>query len=277
MRDKMKEAMEEKKVKRKKEDRKYLIIFLVLMVLGFGGGYFLGAFMGKLKKSGFKLPVITDDFIQTMTFVVPIFVIVLNLILLILAIACVAKAKKSLKVWDGEDEDEAEKIEGYAGLPIVVSSVFNVFNFFLFSVGVNLDMRLELAKSTENLVSILVFGSFVFALVVLVISQKLCVDFIKDMNPEKKGSIYDMKFNSKWIDSCDEAQKLQMYKAGFASYKATNSVCSTLWIVCLCLDLFLEIGLVPITMVTIIWLTGVLSYLIAAHKEEKKNRGKAGE
>lgn len=52
---------------------------------------------------------------------------------------------------------------------------------------------------------------FLLALVMLivtifasVIQQKNAVDFLKIVNPEKSGSVYDMNFQKKWIESCDE-------------------------------------------------------------------------
>ena len=44
-----------------------------------------------------------------------------------------------------------------------------------------------------------------------------------DMNPEKKGSIFDMHFSKKWADSCDEAEMIMACKAGYKSFKATVS------------------------------------------------------
>ena len=33
--------------------------------------------------------------------------------------------------------------------------------------------------------------------------QQMTVDFQKIMNPEKQGSVYDLRFQKKWEESCD--------------------------------------------------------------------------
>lgn len=40
-----------------------------------------------------------------------------------------------------------------------------------------------------------------------IIIQQKAVDITKIMYPEKTASGYDLKFQKKWVDSCDEAEK----------------------------------------------------------------------
>ena len=42
---------------------------------------------------------------------------------------------------------------------------------------------------------------------------KLVVDLEKKLNPEKKGSVFEMQFQKTWLESCDEAQKQQHHIA----------------------------------------------------------------
>ena len=35
------------------------------------------------------------------------------------------------------------------------------------------------------------------------------------MNPEKTASVYDMKFQKKWLETCDEAEKIIVGKCAF--------------------------------------------------------------
>ncbi len=269
MSDKIQEAMEKNQAKRKKEDKKYLIIMIILFIVSGGVGFLSGILIDKLK-SGMEAFSISKDFMITATYAAPIILLVINIILLIIALVSVSKAKKALKKWDGEDEDAAEKMEGFVGLPLVMSTIVSVIDFFMFAVCVNLDINNEFSKELEKTLLICNVGIFIFALVIMVVVQKLCIDFTKDMNPEKKGSIYDAKFSDKWIDSCDEAQQIEIYKAGCAAYKVVSSMCMWLWIVCLIGDLFFGIGLLPVTIVFIIWLTGVIAYNVAAMKNTKK-------
>lgn len=49
---------------------------------------------------------------------------------------------------------------------------------------------------------------------VIIIQQK-CVDTVKQINPEKKVSVYDIRFEKKWIDDCDEAEKIIIGKCAY--------------------------------------------------------------
>ena len=55
----------------------------------------------------------------------------------------------------------------------------------------------------------------------------------KEINPEKKGSIYDMKFQNKWLENCDEAERYMTYKCSFKTFKVMQTVGVVLWQICL--------------------------------------------
>ena len=93
-----------------------------------------------------------------------------------------------------------------------------------------------------------------------VVIQQKCVDAAKQTNPEKKGSIYDMKFQKKWMDSCDEAEKLVIGKCAFKAYAATNMVCTVLAIVLALGALMFDIGFLPSFVVCLVWLVNLSAY-----------------
>ncbi len=269
MSDKMMEKIEKKKAIDKKNDKKYLIIMLVLVVLCAGAGYLAGMLIGKLKKKGALSFELSEEFIGNFAVVMLAVFVAINIILAIVAIVCISKAKKELKLWDGDDDVEAERIEGRVSIPLCLSSIVMIINMFLFSVCVNLDINSNFSEKKEDIMMIANIIVFVLSFVVVLVVQKKAVDFTKEMNPEKEGSIFDAKFSEKWENSCDEAQKLQIYKAGTAGFKAMSSVCMTLWLVCLVADLFANTGLFPCCIVFVIWLTGNIAYLVGAAKAEK--------
>ena len=43
---------------------------------------------------------------------------------------------------------------------------------------------------------------FLASVAVLVVLQQKIVDLERRINPEKRGSVYDMKFQKTWMDSC---------------------------------------------------------------------------
>ena len=93
----------------------------------------------------------------------------------------------------------------------------------------------------------------------IVIQQK-CVDAAKHTNPVKDVSVYDMKFQKKWADSCDEAEKIMIGKCAYKAYTATGSVCAVLAIVLAVCALVFGIGFLPSLVVCLIWLVNLSVY-----------------
>lgn len=260
--------MSESKLSRKKEDKKYFGIMMIVFVLAAVAGFGSARLMDKLTENG--VPRISNEFIEVMSYVLPGIFAGINIILAIIAIIFISKAKKELKKWDGEDEEVADEIDGKLGLPLSMSSIVMILDYFLFAACAHLDVLAEEREPLPKLYFIIVIAIFLVAFIIIMIVQKNCVDLTKDMNPEKKGSVYDTNFSKKWEESCDEAQKLIIYKASSIAYKVMNSICSVMWIICLTLDLFFNIGIMPVVVVTVIWLAGVIAYLVAAGKLEKQ-------
>ena len=73
--------------------------------------------------------------------------------------------------------------------------------------------------------------AFIAVMVETIIIQQRCVDAVKRMNPEKIASVYDVKFQRKWMDSCDEAEKLMIGKCAYKAYAAANTACAVLAII----------------------------------------------
>ncbi len=78
---------------------------------------------------------------------------------------------------------------------------------------------------------IVAVAAFIAVMVETIIIQQRCVDAVKRMNPEKTASVYDVKFQRKWMDSCDEAEKLMIGKCAYKAYAAANTACAVLAII----------------------------------------------
>ena len=104
-----------------------------------------------------------------------------------------------------------------------------------------------------------------------VLQQKL-VDLEKQINPEKQGSVYDIKFNKKWMDSCDEREQLIIYKSAYQSYRFTSTFCLILSIVVMLGSIPFGYGPLPACIVLLVWLVMMLSYCIAAMRLEKHKK-----
>lgn len=102
------------------------------------------------------------------------------------------------------------------------------------------------------------------------VNPKQIVNFEKEINSLLEGSVYDFKFSDKWIDSCDEAIKLTIYKSAYKSYKCVNTTCVILWLVSLFGYYIWNFDIMPMVMVTVIWLVQAVSYCLESIKEERR-------
>lgn len=84
------------------------------------------------------------------------------------------------------------------------------------------------------------------------------------MNPLLKGSVYDVKFTEKFMDSCDEAIKLGIYKSAYKADVSVSTICIILWVFCVVGNDLWDFGVIPMVMVTIIWLVQTVSYCISS-------------
>ena len=97
-------------------------------------------------------------------------------------------------------------------------------------------------------------ASFFAIMIEVVIIQQKCVDAAKKTNPEKTASVYDMKFQKKWMDSCDETEKIMIGKCELKAYANTNTVCTVLSIVLAVCALVFGIGFLPSLVICLIWI-----------------------
>lgn len=179
------------------------------------------------------------------------------------------KSRKAYDAWDEEDDAAMDRIETNLSLALIVTNG-NLIITYIFSVVAMAQIPSYFENpSTTVLKFVGFFGGLILSMVVAMVSSVKIVNFEKVMNPEKKGSAYDFNFQKKWLASSDEAEKLVNYKASFASYKAVNIACMTLWLLCMYGMNIWKWDNVPVFMVGAIWLTSYFSYSIETLKLSK--------
>ena len=264
MSEKSKEAIE-KQESNKLEDKKALGKMIPFMLLALFVGVLLGmasAFLGnKIKSFGIE-PVISilryaaiyGGFFYTIGLAVAS------------GVLC-RKSRAEYTTWDEEDEEVLNSIETKLSYALWFGNLILYGSYFFFSVGV---WATEVGKGWESAQEIpvaglvLVFVHMFLALVIGSIIQQKVVNLAKEINPEKSGSVYDMKFGDKWLTGCDEAEKYMAYKCAYQSFRVMNVVGVILWVVCLIGQLSFGTGAFATIIVTIFLLLMVSSYSIQA-------------
>ena len=251
----------------KKANRKALPKFMLIMVISLlvGGGigfcaakYGLNSLAGGMKSAGAFFG----------TYIAPWLMLAAAVIVPMICIPIYRSAKRLLSSWDGENEETSGTIDNKLSIVIWITSAALILVYFL--IAASYSSGFDAFENENSMVSFVVgiVGFFAILIEAVIIQQK-CVDAAKKMNPEKTASVYDTKFQKKWMDSCDEAEKIMIGKCAFKAYSATNTVCSALATVLAICALVFETGFLPSLVVCLVWIVNQSVYCKEALKYSK--------
>ena len=164
------------------------------------------------------------------------------------------KSDTAFHGWDGEDEDVMQRAEERLSWALLLDSLTVIVSFFFFNAG-----TAKLPQSSDgNTITLLVIFLVVIALATLL--QQKTVDLTKKMNPEKRGSVYDMKFQERWWESCDEAERRQLGQASYKAYVTVSRFCPYCCGVLLLWYMVCHYCILPSAVVLVIWAVLSVSY-----------------
>lgn len=249
----------------KKEDKKAFKSFIIVMIISAMGGAIIGGASIYLQKHiGDEL---SDFLLNILMTITPYASLVLSILVTIVSVIVYNSSRKKLKLWNQSDEQEEmiDNIEEKLSYVLLFTSVNLILGFFFFGAGMAL-----LSEDSYTKVILFLVG-FIVCVVSTILIQNKVVNLEKEINPFLNGSVYDFKFSQKWLDSCDEAIKLNIYKSSFKSHKSVTNTCLILWIICVIGYDFFDFGIMPLVMVTIIWLVQTVSYCRESIKCSKNN------
>lgn len=245
----------------KKENKKALPMFIAIIVLSAVVGFVLGLVSVSMEH---------PDGVEELgalfgKYVAPCLMVALAVVVPLLCVPKYNSAKKILKGWDGEDEEVYEKADSKLSNVIHTTSVALIISFFLIAASYS--------GGSENISAFTMVAiiGFVAVMAEAVILQQKAVDAVKSTNPEKKGSVYDMRFQKKWLASCDEAEKAMIGQCAFKAYQTTNTTCSVLAVILALSAIVFNTGFLPSLAVCIVWLANTEAYM-----REAKKMGKVG-
>lgn len=251
----------------KKANRKALPKFLLIMVIslligGLGGfcsaKYGLNSLSDGMKSAGAFFS----------AYIAPWLMLAAAVILPVVCIPIYRSTKKLISSWDGENEEISDTIDQKLSIVIWVTSAALILSYFL--IAASYAEGFATFEKENSIIPFFVGIAGFFAIMIeAVILQQKCVDSAKKTNPEKTASVYDTKFHKKWMDSCDEAEKIIIGKCAFKAYAATNAVCTVLSIVLAICAFILGIGFLPSLTVCLIWIVNQSVYCKEALKYSK--------
>lgn len=257
----------------KRENRKALKTYIPTLILcaAVGGVFGFFAYASGLQQAAGQI----TSWAKAASFTLsPYCVIGVVLISLILSLHQYYQAKKLYADFDenqdlgDEEEDPFTRADHKISFSVSVSGIGTVTAMMFFAVVFcDMDRHLE----AHRLLILVTVFFFVGGLFLTVRMQQLQVDFMKHMSPSMKGSVYDRKFHEKWEESCDEAEKLVIYRASYRAFRVANTVCSAGWAVLTVGTMIFHYGCLPSVVIAALWLLMNVTYYREAMRLEHSN------
>jgi hypothetical protein len=250
-----------------RQNKKILILFIIILAASMAGGFTFGRLMSRAEKTVTLVNFACDakEFLVRSIPGVFIIVSVFGIILpLVSFLKCYAMYKELQN--DKENDDLWDTLEECLNQPMILSNAFFMVILCLFLCCLITGYQDEYPSA----VLITIYLLFAATCVTGILIPKRTLDIEKKLNPEKQGNVLDVEFQKVWLNSCDEAQKMMVYKAGYKAFQSTNAACLILILVAFICSLTFQTDLVALIFVCMIWFVNNMSYMIRAAKLEKR-------
>lgn len=183
--------------------------------------------------------------------------IILSICSCLISTFLVLKARKKHKQWDGEEEEQiAKSYELYQA----VMSFLSVFGICLSGIVIS-DMYRN--YSMANNCAILCFAA---ATLWILFAMDRMVKYRKKLNPEKKGNIFSWNYDKEWLASCDERERMQVFRAGYAVYVKSNILYLIIFICLILTSVIFDLGIAPFLVLLVIWCSQILMFTYYSRK-----------
>ena len=238
------------------ENRKALPKFAVTTLCSLLAGGALGFVIGLTRVFGLNVSALAAALSAALEAATPWGIPVTSVLTLGICFFLYRSAAKKFAAWDGGDEDEtSESIDAALSWVLLLSALQLLFNLFFLSAFCIYWME-------KSIGALAVVGVFLLSCGFVVFAQQKTIDLERKMNPEKHGSVYDSKFQKKWLESCDESERRQIGEASRRAYMVTSRLCLGLWLALIILSMMLKISVLPTVVLLVVWGTMQVTYTL---------------
>lgn len=237
------------------------IKFLLILILFMGIGMIIG-----ISASYFDIPKYIEKVFSNLQDILnkKSYIIFMSLTIglsLIATITYFFGKKQTLKSL--EDEDEITK-DSLMSVSLTIISI-NIILPLVLMVTFAKNIR---ANDIANYKTILVLLIFIVNTGFMAFLENLIIRFLKSYNPNIYDNTLDMKFQKKYMESVDERELLQIYKASFKAYRNMSLVGYWLLIVLSIMIIGTKLSLVSLYAIFLVLVVGTISYTLEASKNK---------
>ncbi len=240
----------------RKDNRKNAVRFVAILLLCAAGGAVFGYCSSSILPEDVRGAL--DAGASALTHGAPWLLVAAAVLGVAVCLPLTLRARAALRRWDGEDERAANAIENRLNWIICFSNLAMILGMLLFSLG-------QLAMDDLSVTAAVVgFLAFLASLAEAILFQQQALDINRMINPEKSISIYDPKFQKKFLTLCDERERIQVGQASYTAFRAFNILCPMLWLALMIVNLISGgwLGVAPAIVVAILW--GAISTIYVA-------------
>ena len=235
---------------------KFLAVVAASAVLG-GIGGFLAAAAAKPE----MLEAMRTGLDRVMQMVGPWGIPVSSVVLLLPAWLHYCSARRLYRCLEPDaEENTVEEIQRRTNFSLLFNTLETIFAFFF------LAASFQYTYAPFNVVL------FLIAVTCIILLEQKVIDLTRRINPEKKGSAYDLKFQKTWFASCDEAEQAQIGQASFQAFRTTTVACMIVYVVLTLINFIAGTGLLPVLTALVIFGVLQVSYLLACIRTRRHIR-----
>lgn len=245
----------------KRENKKALKVFIPVIIAAAVIGGILGAFSST--GTAEEIAKTLGDAASELLFLLSPYIVIGTVITGVAGgICCYKSAQKSYKKGIEEKNEELQnslfmKADDKISAGMMVMGITEILGLIFFA---SVVAYLPRYAKMQMVIYLITISLFILGSLARIKLQQLAVDFQKTMSPEKRGSVYDLNFRKKWEDSCDEMEKLIIYKSAYKAYRTGMNACSIFFIILMLLSFFFDYGPLPAMSAGMIWLVTAVSY-----------------
>lgn len=189
---------------------------------------------------------------------------------------------KALLPQAAEDDSAFREADRRLCLVLIFSNAGTVWMFAAIGIGIQAQWAnqqamwlgsqvLRIGSITEILLLVLFL---VIQMVWIFALQAAAINATKIIHPEKRGSIFDTKFQTDWYRSCDEAEQQQIGQCSYFTFRLMNGIFPIIMLLLFFLAAFNLAQPGWVLLVGGLWMAQLVSYQgMAYHLDHGKKRG----
>lgn len=145
---------------------------------------------------------------------------------------------------DEEEDQFEEHFDQALNRALILNSTHMVLGFILF--GIAIDERNSLIWAS--------IGIFLFLMILEIIVEYGILGLLKKRNPIKDVDPTSLKFEKEWIEVCDEAERMMIYKASYRTFSNMKIVLLFAFIITFFTKPVFGTGNFPLVLLGLVWL-----------------------